>query len=56
MSRKHNTKHRRSPSQYPERLAARGATNVSVRMKDFVGVKEQAGGKDKYASKRRRAA
>ena len=31
MSRKHNTKHRRGPSAYPERLAARGETNASVR-------------------------
>lgn len=28
MARKHNTKHRRSPSRYPERLAARGETKT----------------------------
>lgn len=33
MSRKHNSKHdRRGPSLYPERLAARGESSVSVRM------------------------
>lgn len=30
MSRKHNTKHRRSRSRYPERLAARGLTRTPV--------------------------
>jgi hypothetical protein len=33
MSRKHNTKHNRSMSKYPERLAARGKTSASVRMR-----------------------
>lgn len=32
MSRKHNSKHHRSPSQYPERLAARGESSATVRM------------------------
>jgi hypothetical protein len=33
MSRKCNTIHHRSKSHYPERLAARGKTSASVRMK-----------------------
>jgi len=32
MSRKHNTKHQRSVSNYPARLRARGETPASVRM------------------------
>lgn len=32
MARKHNTKHRRSVSQYPARLAARGESTATVRM------------------------
>lgn len=32
MSRKHNTKHQRSPSRYTDRLAARGETSAMVRM------------------------
>lgn len=32
MARKHNTKHHRSPSHYPDRLAARGESSASVRM------------------------
>jgi hypothetical protein len=38
VSRKHNTKHSRSPSNYPERLAARGIGSRSVKMIDFVPV------------------
>lgn len=38
MSRKHNTKHIRSRSNYPERLAARGISSRSVKMIDFVPV------------------
>jgi hypothetical protein len=33
MSRKYNVKHHRSKSKYPERLAARGMTSASVRMR-----------------------
>ncbi len=33
MSRKYNVKHNRSMSKYPERLAARGKTSASVRMR-----------------------
>lgn len=33
MSRKYNVKHNRSKSKYPERLAARGKTSASVRMR-----------------------
>lgn len=32
MSRKHHTKHRRSVSQYPARLADRGESSATVRM------------------------
>lgn len=32
MSRKHNTKHHRSTSHYPDRLAARGESSATVRM------------------------
>lgn len=32
MSRKHHTKHNRSPSRYPDRLRARGETSTTVRM------------------------
>lgn len=32
MARKHNTRHNRSRSRYPERLAARGETTATVRM------------------------
>lgn len=35
MSRKHHTKHFRSASNYPARLAARGASSASVRMPFF---------------------
>lgn len=35
MSRKHNTKHFRSASNYPARLAARGESSASVRMLFF---------------------
>lgn len=35
MSRKHNTKHFRSASNYPARLAARGESSASVRMMFF---------------------
>ena len=38
MSRKHNTKHIRSRSNYPERLMARGIGSRSVKMIDFVPV------------------
>lgn len=33
MARKHNTKHNRSKSRYPERLRARGETSASVHMR-----------------------
>ena len=39
MSRKHNTKHRRSTSNYPLRLAARGLGKSPI-MKDYVGVEK----------------
>ena len=35
MSKKHNTKHGRSASRYPERLAARGESPATVRMPFF---------------------
>jgi hypothetical protein len=35
MSRKHNTKHARTRSHYPERLKARGETGATVRMKSL---------------------
>jgi hypothetical protein len=35
MSRKHNTKHRRGKSHYPDRLSDRGVSNVQVRMPFF---------------------
>ena len=38
MSRKHNTKHNRTLSHYPERLTARGVSSRSVKMIDFVPV------------------
>ena len=40
MSRKHNTKHRRSVSNYPARLRDRGVSSRDVRMTDYhkVGV------------------
>jgi hypothetical protein len=38
VSRKHNVKHIRSRSHYPERLAARGVSSRSVKMIDFVPV------------------
>jgi len=38
MARKHNTKHNRSTSHYPERLAARGESSASVRM-EFIDAK-----------------
>jgi hypothetical protein len=50
MSRKHNTKHQsRGTSNYPDRLAARGETNASVRQPWFdkdgrrVGSADRAG-------------
>jgi hypothetical protein len=36
VARKHNTKHRRSRSNYPQRLALRGETSVSVRQNDYL--------------------
>ena len=33
MTRKYNCKHRRGPSHYPERLAARGKSTAAVHMK-----------------------
>jgi len=44
MSRKHNTKHGRSKSRYPKRLAARGITAAAARMKDHIGVNKGKGG------------
>ncbi len=38
MSRKHNVKHIRSRSNYPERLQARGISSRSVKQIDFVPV------------------
>ena len=38
MSRKHNTHHSRSRSNYPDRLKARGISSRSVRMIDFIEV------------------
>lgn len=35
MSKKHNTKHRRSRSCYPDRLVARGVSKRGVRMVDY---------------------
>lgn len=41
MSRKHNTKHHRSPSRYKERLEARGL-HRTPEMADYVGAKKKA--------------
>ena len=35
MARKHNTKHNRSRSHYPDRLKRRGLSSASVRMPDL---------------------
>jgi hypothetical protein len=35
MSRKHNTRHSRARSRYPERLRRRGQTSATVRMADL---------------------
>lgn len=35
MARKHNTKHNRSQSKYPQRLKVRGMSSASVRMEDI---------------------
>jgi hypothetical protein len=35
MARKHNTKHSRTRSHYPERLQRRGVSSASVRMPDL---------------------
>jgi hypothetical protein len=55
MSRKHNCKKTGSSSNYPKRLLARGESNVSVRMRDFVGVEKTARQGDKYGQQNRSA-
>jgi len=42
VSRKHNTKHARRRSRYPERLARRGVTNVDVRMSSVPELRRRA--------------
>lgn len=42
-SRKHHARHNRSRSHYPERLAARGLTSVSVRMLSLEELRKRAG-------------
>lgn len=42
MSRKHNTRHNRKRSRYPERLRKRGLTNVDVRMDDLATLRRTA--------------
>lgn len=43
MARKHNVKHRRSRSNYPERLKKRGETSKSVRMSTLQQLRDRAG-------------
>lgn len=43
MARKHNTKHNRSRSNYPERLQRRGETSKSVRMPTLQELRNRAG-------------
>lgn len=43
MSRKHNTRHERALSRYPQRLAKRGVTTVEVRMTDLPTLRHRQG-------------
>ena len=49
MARKHNTKHRRSRSNYPERLKKRGETSRSVRMPTLAELRKRAGVTERVA-------
>lgn len=49
MSKKHNVKHRRAPSRYKERLAARGLTRTP-QMTEYPDISRQAGKKPKVRS------
>lgn len=56
MSRKHNTKHGRSNSRYPDRLRARSVSSRDVRMTDYVPVIHPDGLPSKPASSAQRDA
>lgn len=47
MSRKHNVKHNRSKSRYPDRLRARGVTGASVRMPTVETLRKQAAARER---------
>ena len=48
MSRKHNTKHTRKRSRYPERLKKRGMSSAAVRMDDLETLRKRAGRRDDF--------
>lgn len=43
MARKHNTKHNRGQSKYPQRLKMRGMSSAAVRMEDIETLRKRQG-------------